>query len=163
VEHGLPGLRRPPVPETREAIVPDILHRFPIAAPTDRVFEAITTPAGLDQWWTARSTGVPRMGAVYQLWFGPEYDWRAMVTECLIDRTFELELTAASADWVGTRVRFELESMREGTSVGFSHSGWGSTSEHFRTSSFCWAMYLRILKRHLEIGERVSYNDRLSV
>jgi hypothetical protein len=30
-------------------------------------------------------------------------------------------------------------------------------------STYCWAMYLRILKRWLEFGEQVPYEKRLSV
>jgi hypothetical protein len=30
-------------------------------------------------------------------------------------------------------------------------------------SCFCWAMYLRILRRHLEYGEEVEYERRLDV
>ncbi len=141
----------------------DILHQFPIRAPASRVFEAITTPAGLDQWWTARSAGRPLLNSTYQLWFGPEYDWRADVTQCLTDRAFELRLTAATPDWIGTRVGFLLEGGGGETTVQFSHSGWAGASDHYRISSYCWAMYLRILKRHLEHGEVVAYDERLSV
>ena len=37
--------------------MPDIYHDFPIAADAQRVFDAISTPAGLDEWWTKRSKG----------------------------------------------------------------------------------------------------------
>jgi uncharacterized protein YndB with AHSA1/START domain len=141
----------------------DILHQFPVRAPASRVFGEITTPAGLDRWWTARSAGMPLRGSSYQLWFGPEYDWRARVTQCLPDRAFELELTTATPDWIGTRVGFLLDGGPEETTVHFSHTGWGGASEHYWISSFCWAMYLRILKRSLEHGEMVPYDDRLSV
>lgn len=36
-------------------------------------------------------------------------------------------------------------------------------NDHFRTSSCCWAQYLRILRRFLEHGERVPYAERLDV
>ena len=32
--------------------MPDIHHDFPIGADPRRVFEALSSPAGLDQWWT---------------------------------------------------------------------------------------------------------------
>jgi uncharacterized protein YndB with AHSA1/START domain len=143
--------------------MPDILHQFPVVAPVASVFEAVSSPAGLDRWWTARSEGTPRSGGVYQLWFGPDYDWRAVVTECRKDAAFELQMTVAMPDWVGTRVRFALEANQSGTTVHFAHSGWPEASEHFRISSYCWAMYLRILKRNLEYGEQVPYDKRLGV
>ena len=77
----------------------DILYDFSINASPDRVFRAVSTPEGLDRWWTRRSSG-------------------------------------------------------------FSHTGWPSANEHFRVSSYCWAMYLRVLRRYLEHGEVVPYEQR---
>jgi uncharacterized protein YndB with AHSA1/START domain len=74
--------------------MPDILHDFPIKAGPSRVFHAVSAPADLDQWWTVKSAGEPRLGA-----------------ECV--------------------------------------------------SCYCWAMYLRVLRRYLEHGERVPYEGRL--
>ena len=139
----------------------DILHDLPIKASPDDVFRAVSAPDGLDQWWTKRSAGQPRMGAEYELWFGPEYDWRAQVTRCAPGAEFELQLTSAMPDWVGTRVGFALEAADGGTLVRFHHTGWAEPSEHFRISSYCWAMYLRILTRYLERGEEVPYDRRL--
>lgn len=141
----------------------DILHDFPIAAAPTRVFEAITTPAGLDQWWTVRSSGTPQPGTEYQLWFGPEYDWRAVVSIARPNQAFELRLTKAMVDWLGTRVGFLLAPTAAGTQLQFYHAGWNGATEHFRISSFCWAMYLRVLRRYLEYGEQVPYDERLVV
>ena len=141
----------------------EILHDFPIRVPAARVYEEITSPAGLDRWWTARSAGEPRVGTEYRLWFGPEYDWRAMVTQSVPDRAFQLEMTVATPDWIGTRTGFVLEEGAAATTVRFYHTGWPDQSDHYRNSSFCWAMYLRVLKRHLEHGELVPYDQRLSV
>ncbi len=141
----------------------DIRHDFPIGAPVEQVFEGMTSPGGLDEWWTLRSKGTPRLGEVYELWFGPEYDWRARVVVCETNRLFELELTKSMDDWLGTKVGFSLAPREGGTQVRFWHAGWQEASDHFRTSSFCWAMYLRVLKRYLEHGERVPYDRRLDV
>src|SRR5687767_7484956 len=59
----------------------DILQDFPIAAPPDRVFDTISSPEGLDQWWTLRSNGTPEVGTSYELDFGPAYQWKAEVTK----------------------------------------------------------------------------------
>ncbi len=141
----------------------DILHDFPIEASAARVFWAISTPEGLDHWWTKRSTGHPLEGAEYELWFGPQFDWRARVTKCIASQAFELEMIRAGEDWLATRVGFCLEPRERVTSVRFYHTGWPQLNEHFRTSSYCWAMYLRVLKRHLEYGELVAYENRLDV
>lgn len=141
----------------------DIFHDFPIKAPLDRVFAAVSTPEGLDCWWTARSEGKPIQGEEYQLWFGPEYHWRAKVTRCMPNSEFELEMVRADKDWMGTRVGLRLEDRGGVTWVRFHHVGWPSENEHYRISCNCWAMYLRILRRHLEHGELVPYESRLDV
>lgn len=144
--------------------MPDIFHNFPITAPIQKVFERISTPQGLDTWWTSRSSGTPAPGFEYTLWFGPEYDWRAIVSACIRDEKFELKMTQADNDWIDTRVGFILEKEDDNnTAVRFYHTGWPAMNDHYKTSAFCWAMYLRLLKRFLEHKELVAYDDRLFV
>ena len=141
----------------------DIYQDFPIKVPAERVFQAVSTPQGLDRWWTKKSAGTPSEGAEYALWFGPECDWRAQVTKCVANRVFELQMTVADADWLGSTVGFHLEDRAGTTWVRFFHTGWPSANEHYRISCHCWALYLRVLRRYLEHGENVPYEDRLNV
>ena len=143
--------------------MPDILQDLPINAPVERVFDAVTSPAGLDQWWTKTSSGRPVEGTEYSLGFGPGYDWRARVTRAVPNRAFELTITVADADWTGSRVGFRLEARDGRTWMQFHHIGWNESNDHFRISSHCWAMYLRVLRRWLEHGETVPYEERLDV
>jgi uncharacterized protein YndB with AHSA1/START domain len=138
----------------------DIFHNFPIKVLPDRVFEAVSTPRGLDAWWTKKSSGRSAETEEYKLWFGPEYDWRARVTKCVAPSEFELQILHAHEDWNGTRVGFHLHGGQT-TNLSFYHTGWPLANEHWRISSYCWAMYLRILRRYLEHGESVAYEDRL--
>ncbi len=87
-----------------------------------------------------------------------------ILTSCEPSRTFELQLVTAMPDWEGTRIRFELEATGPAlTQLRFAHSGWPSATAHYRVSSYCWAMYLRLLRRHVETGEIVPYAQRLDV
>ena len=138
----------------------EILHRFVIHAPVGRVCEALVTPAGLDSWWTVTPA---EHDGVYEFGFGPEYQWRAVVVRRELDSMIEWELTDAMEDWMGTRLGFVLRPSGDGTEVEFHHAGWAEASPHFRTTSYCWAMYLRLLKRFVEAGEVVPYVDRLEV
>ncbi len=138
----------------------DIFHQFPIKASSQQVFDAVSTPPGLDAWWTLRSSGCPLQGAEYQLYFGREHDWRATVSQCRAGVEFELQLKRAMEDWVGTRAGFVLTENDRVTTVSFHHTGWAAASEHFCISSYCWATYLRLLKRYVERGEIVPYAER---
>lgn len=139
----------------------DIIHQFSINAEPRKVFQAISTPAGLDAWWTKRSAGKPVGGAEYELWFGPAYDWRAVVSRCVPGAEFEFTITSAQEDWMETRVRFLLYEKDGATQVRFQHTGWPEANEHYSISCYCWAMYLRLLKRYVEHGEMTPYEDRL--
>jgi hypothetical protein len=73
-------------------------------------------------------------------------------------------VTDAHEDWLGTRVAFRLEEAKPGvTTLLFSHSGWPEKNQHWRVSCYCWAAYLRILRRCAEHGEDVPYEKRLDV
>ncbi len=144
--------------------MPDILHDFPVIGTRAAVFAAVATPEGLEKWWTRGGDGEPAVGAVWSLDFGPQYQWQAVVRHLEPDRLIEWELTVADPDWTGTRVRIALEDPPGGlTWVRFSHSGWREASEHYRISSFCWAMYLRLMKHWVEKRETVPYDRRLAV
>lgn len=163
VARGRSGSEPTKAPLTPVVIVSEILHDVWIQSKVEDVFRGVATPAGLDKWWTLKSAGSPATGNTYELWFGPRYDWRAKVTACQTFVEFELEFTEALPDWVGSRVHFLLEPRDGGTCLHFAHRGWPKVTEQFRVSSFCWAMYLRILRRNIEYGETVPYTDRLSV
>jgi uncharacterized protein YndB with AHSA1/START domain len=140
----------------------DIVHEFTVKAPLAQVFRLFSTPNGLEKWWAKRSTGDVREAGEFELYFGPGYDWRATVTRYMPPSTFELQMTEAHPDWMGTRVGCELAPEGNNvTRVRFYHTGWPEQNEHWRVSCYCWAMYLRILRRNLEHGEFVEYERRL--
>jgi uncharacterized protein YndB with AHSA1/START domain len=140
--------------------VPDIFHTFRINGDAGRIFDAVSTPEGLDVWWTKTSEA---RGSEYDLGFGPGYDWRAVVTRSVAASEFEVEMTAGDADWTGTRVGFEIRPKEKFTEVSFHHTGWPHDNDHYRGSNYCWAMYLRLLKRYVEHGEVVPFEKRLNV
>ncbi len=140
----------------------DIFLSFPVNAPIGQVFNAVATPDGLNQWWTLRASGEPTTGSTYELYFAEDYDWRAVVIKADPPFYLEFEVKNATHDWQGTQVIFSLEDRDSITQVNFSHLGWPENNDHFRTSSFCWAMYLRLMTRYVEFGETVEYGKRLS-
>ena len=145
-----------------EVAMPDIFHDFIIKATPDRMFNGISTPEGLDPWWTKKSSGRPKENEEYELNFGPKFIWRGRVTKCVAPTEFELQIFNADPDWNDTRAGFRLRGEKT-TNVSFYHTGWPAANDHWRISYYCWAMYLRILRRHAEHGESVPYENRLDV
>jgi uncharacterized protein YndB with AHSA1/START domain len=108
----------------------DVFQDFPIKAPAHKVFEAVSTPAGLDAWWSLSSSGQAEQGAEYRLGFGSGYEWVAKVSRYVPDAEFEFVLTKADEDWQGTRVGFLLEENDGVTQVRLHHTGWPQANEH---------------------------------
>ena len=140
----------------------NILHDLWIEAKPIEVFRAISTPKGLDSWWTKKSAGSPDHGSEYQWYFGPEYDWRAEIIKAISPTSLEWKMTKSHEDWKGTFVGFEILSEKKLSHVKFHHKGWKEANDHFRQSNYCWATYLRLLKRYIEHGEIVPYEHRNS-
>jgi len=139
-----------------------IIHQLQINASSKEVFEGISLPSGLNQWWTKGSSGRPELGSLYDLDFG-NVQWQAQVTHMIPPQEFELTMTRSDPDWLDTIINFQLTDNPQGVSLKFTHRGWPSANDHFHISNYCWAMYLRILKRFLEHGEKVAYENRLNV
>src|SRR5262245_16697972 len=109
--------------------MPDIFQHFPIKASAKKVFDAVSTPGGLDSWWTLSSSGGPEENSQYKLGFGPGYDWLAKVSRSIDASEFELHLIEADGDWRGTRLGFALNENDGVTQVQFHHTGWPESNE----------------------------------
>ncbi len=137
-----------------------ILHDLQINAKPSQVFSMISTPRGLNKWWTLDAEGAPEKGERYRFFFAEEYDWAGIITKVEVEDYIEWEMIDCDEDWDGTIVGFELSPSEKGTHVNFYHKNWKSDNDHFRTSSYCWATYLRLLKRYIEHDEFVPYDHR---
>jgi uncharacterized protein YndB with AHSA1/START domain len=138
----------------------DIFHQFNIQAPADPVFDAFCSSRGLDNWWPLKSSGQPKTGEVYTLFFGPEYDWRAKVIHVVTGKEITWKMIEAMEDWMGTEVGVKLTEEKGVTTVDFFHSGWREPNTHFRISTFCWGTLLNGLKQYVEKGTVVPFEQR---
>ncbi len=137
-----------------------ILHDLVIYGDIEKVFEAVSVPKILDEWWTKRCAGLPETGGEYEFYFAPDCIWEGKVTNFKLNKSIEFTMTKSDDDWLGTKLGFELEQRGNNTKLMFYHSDWKEANEHFRVSSYCWAIYLRILKGYLEKGIKVAYEER---
>ena len=140
----------------------DILHDFQIEAKPVEIFRAISTSKGLNSWWTLNSSGIPEEGELYNLDFGPDYQWTARVVKVDNPNILEWKMEKSDDDWKDTIVGFEIIGNGTHSHVKFYHKSWAESNDHFRRSNYCWASYLRLLKRYIEHGEFVPYEHRLN-
>ena len=137
-----------------------IYHDLVIDTPLEKVFEAISQPEHLINWWPLRCSGVPQVGSEYNFYFSDEYDWYGEVIHCKHNEAFHVKMTNADSDWNTTTFGFDLQEERGTIQVQFWHIGWPSCNAHYRRSSFCWAILLNGLKNYLEKGIIVPFEDR---
>jgi uncharacterized protein YndB with AHSA1/START domain len=141
--------------------MPTIYHDFTINANPERVFETVSTPYGLDNWWTQRSSGKQEIGSVFNLHFTDEYNWFAEVSILKHNHQIEFSMTKAMEEWMPTSFGFILNEEKQGiTSVQFYHKNWSTESKEFRVASYCWANLLRQMKQYLEQGIITPFNER---
>ncbi len=138
----------------------DIFHDLVIIASVQEVYDAVSLPQHLNNWWTLTCTGTPELGAEYNFYFAPEYNWYGEVTVFDPERSFHIKMTQADDDWNPTTFGFDLEELTVGVQLKFWHKNWPHCNEHFRHSSYCWAILLGYLKNYLENGIVVPFEDR---
>ena len=137
-----------------------IYHNLFIKATTKEVFDGITNPKHLNNWWSLKSSGSPVLGAIYNLNFTDQYNWFGEVSKVEVNRSFFIKMTHSDPDWNPTTFGFTLEEKENGTYVRFSHTGWPKNNDHLKHSSFCWAMLLNGLKNYIEKGIVVPFEER---
>jgi uncharacterized protein YndB with AHSA1/START domain len=137
-----------------------IHHDLFIRASKEELFEAITLPKHLNNWWPLKSSGTPEIGAVYNLNFTSNYDWYGKVVDCKVNESFYIEMTKSDANWNATVFGFDIEENNGLARLKFKHTNWLERNEEFRQSSFCWAILLNGLKNYIEKGEIIPFDKR---
>ncbi|WP_313805735.1 SRPBCC domain-containing protein [Flavobacterium sp.] len=138
-----------------------IYHDFIINTSKEKVFEAVSTPEGLNNWWTLNSKGNPALGETFNLYFGEEYDWYTEITKFSKDKEIEFKTTIAMQEWLPTSFGFKLTEVKPSeTYVRFYHKDWTEISQEYRQASFCWADLLRQMKQYLEKGIITPFEQR---
>ncbi|MGJ5641354.1 SRPBCC family protein [Formosa sp. S-31] len=137
-----------------------IFHSLPVKTTAKTLYNAITQPEHLVNWWPLTCSGTPSPEASYNFYFSPEYNWYARVITAEPQQAFHLKMTDADADWTPTAFGFDLEPVKEGIQLNFWHTGWPECNAHFKRSSFCWAILLNNLKIYVEQGSVVPFKDR---
>ena len=137
-----------------------IFHDLIITAPISKVFQAITKPEHLINWWPHKCQGVPKENEVYNFFFSPEYNWYGRVIKLEENRSFYIKMIQSDSDWNPTSFGFDLGQNNKNVNVMFWHIGWPECNAHFRRSSFCWALLLNGLKNYVEKGTIIPFEER---
>jgi uncharacterized protein YndB with AHSA1/START domain len=131
----------------------DILHRIGVENSTpEKVYDALTTVAGLAGWWTEDTKGNADVGGVIEFRFPPGgFDME--VLELKPAERVAWRVVGGPDEWIGTTVEWDLRHDGDYTIVMFKHGGWKEPVEFMHHCSTKWAIYLMSLKSLMETGE----------
>jgi uncharacterized protein YndB with AHSA1/START domain len=143
--------------------MPDILHRVGIRAAPAAVFNALSTVDGLAGWWTSDTRGDTKIDGVIQFYFGQNHHVDMQVLESNPNERILWLVADGQAEWIGTKVRFELKQDGDITFVNFKHEGWKSPTDFMHHCSTKWATFLLSLKSLLETGAGAPFPNDLQI
>jgi len=131
----------------------DILHRVGIRSSSpDETYKALATREGLAAWWTNNTQGESEVGGTLQFRFKTGgFDMK--VLELQPARRVLWQVVDGPAEWIGTKVSFDLKQDDGYTVVLFKHQGWKEPVEFMHHCSTKWAAFLLSLKSLVETGK----------
>jgi uncharacterized protein YndB with AHSA1/START domain len=135
----------------------NILHRVGIKAPSQEVFKALATRDGLAGWWTTNTQGDGKLGGVITFRFSADgrdiggFDMK--VVELRPAERVLWQVVDGPAEWIGTKVSFELKQEDGYCIVLFKHVDWKEPGEFMHHCSTKWAIFLMSLKALVETGK----------
>jgi uncharacterized protein YndB with AHSA1/START domain len=122
--------------------MPDLHHLHRLRTDPEKVYAALTTPEGVQGWWTQDATVDAQAGGGLALGFGgtPERRKRLRIAELT---------QPARVIW---RVEECFLPDDSGSVLRFSHRGFREANDIFAITTTGWGYYLVSLKQYLEQG-----------
>jgi len=132
-------------------IMTAIRHNLAIKATPEKIFNAITSQEGLENWWAKQTVAKPEAGFVNIFTFGESRN-EMKVAKLLTNHKVEWECINSMEEWIGTTISFELEEKEGRTILRFAHSGWRAVTDTFASCNYNWALFMKSLKSLCETG-----------
>lgn len=128
-----------------------IKHRVHFMSSPDKVFQAITTKAGLESWWTS-DVEITEDGKGYTFGFNNHSVLIKMrLDQKVNDQFIEWKCQGEPEEWIDTRVRFEISELDNGrVQLDFTHSNWQSDKKDFPKCNTDWGHLMYYLKDYVE-------------
>jgi len=141
----------------------DILHRVGIKSSPQAAYKALTARNELAGWWTKDTRGGFEVGGVIHFQFGDRGFFDMKILELEPGQRVLWQVVDGPAEWIGTRVRFDLRQEGDYTIVLFRHEGWKEPVEFMHHCSTKWGVFLLSLKRLVETGRGEPFPDDVKV
>ena len=138
-----------------------IYHDIRVNTSAEKLFNAVSKPEELVNWWPLKCSGEEKLDGEYNFNFTDSYDWFGKVICYKPTTAFHIQMTIASDNWNTTSFGFDIEELENNSvQLHFWHKNWQHCNAEFKQSSFCWAMLLNGLKKYVEKGIVIPFEER---
>jgi hypothetical protein len=134
-------------------VVADILFKFDVDASRAAVLEAVKTADGIRGFWTTRAEVPSEVGGTLKLGFAIAPAPFDLLLEQSDPGTVMWRPQTFPPHWVGTTIRWDVESRGEGATVGFRHAGFAADDDAAH-AAYTWGQIMVRLKEYVETDTR---------
>ena len=114
-----------------------------MAAPREKVFQALTTIEGLAAWWTTKVDGDAGPDGVIDFTFGGDFNPDTKVTEFDSPAKIGWECVGGVEQWADNRFQFELAAQDGGTHLRFRQEYANELGDDdYGVYNYNWGYYL---------------------
>lgn len=129
----------------------DIRINVVIKATPEKIYKAVTTQEGIENWWCKNATVKPEVGFVNIFIFG-KFRNEMEITKLISNKRVEWRCINSIEEWIGTGISFNMEEKEGTTLLRFSQSGWSAATDTFAGCTYDWALFMKSLKSLCETG-----------
>ncbi|TGK10156.1 SRPBCC domain-containing protein [Leptospira fletcheri] len=140
----------------------EINHKIGLKVAPEKLYETLTDPKKLAQWWTSDTRGNgTNVGGILEFWFGnfcQKFEVRTLEQGKLV--RWKATQEGGMGEWAGTEITFRIWTDNIQTLLHFRHSDWKDSTDFLAHCSMKWATFLLSLKDLMEKGQgRPAPND----
>lgn len=141
----------------------EIWHELFFNVSPQKLYEAITDPNKIAQWWTKDVRGTSSLGKSLEFGFGG-LSQEMLVSDLKPGKLVRWRATEKGlSDWTGTILEFKIFRQGDVTYLHLRHSNWREDAEMYAQCNTDWAFYLLSLREFVEKGKgRPFPNDILN-
>ena len=126
-------------------------HQIDIKASPEQVYAALTTQAGLANWWTADAHAEPNVGGKAEFGFNKRAAvYRMTITKLDPCKEVVWNCQGDNPEWTGTTLTWAIKPDGINSVLRFTHGGWKSESDSFAMCNATWGELMYRLKGYLE-------------
>lgn len=136
-----------------------IIHFFRVHVSPDKVFEALSTGAGLAGWWSTDVEIEPGVGGQVRFRFVEEFNPVMEIMAEERDRLVAWKCVGGHGKWNDNTFKFEIRAADGEADVMFVHEYARELSdEDYGVYNFNWGYYLSSLKKLCETGAGTPFD-----